>query len=81
MRTESFSLFAIEYLRQLEQARAKYPAEYQWLPGVDAVDVRDRMMQAIIRKSANKDGRAMRATCKALGIPYTYKGIYAYLDL
>ena len=81
MRIESFTLFAIEYLRQLDQARAKYPTEYQWSPGVDAADVRDKMMQAIIRKSANKDGRAMRATCKVLGIPYTYKGIYAYLGL
>ena len=81
MRIESFTLFAIEYLRQLDQVRAKYPTEYQWPPGVDAADVRDKMMQAIVNRSFNKDGRAILATCKVLGIPCTYKGIYTYLGL
>ena len=81
MRTESYSLFSIEYLRQLDRARAEYPTEYQWPPSVDAADVRDKMMRAIVNKSFNKDGRAIQATCKALGIPYTYKGMYAYLEL
>ena len=81
MRTEGFTLFSIEYLRQLDQVRATYSAEYQWPSGVDAADVRDKMMQAIVNRSFNKEGRAILATCKVLGIPHTYKGIYTYLEL
>ena len=30
--------------------------------------------------TANKDGEGIKRTCKALGIPYTYKAIKAYLE-
>jgi hypothetical protein len=29
--------------------------------------------------TANKDGDGIKRTCKALGLPYTYKAIRAYL--
>lgn len=79
-------LFVAEYTRQLTRvltADAMKPAgerEYAYdlraLPGVV-----EKMRAAFVRGSFNKDGKAIRATCKALGIPYTYAGIKNYLKV
>lgn len=84
----SIERFMAVYVEALRSAVAKYPAEYPWarsLPGetpasrptVEEVSV--RMGEAIKRGSYNKEGHAIKATCKALRIPYTYKAINAYV--
>lgn len=39
-----------------------------------------KMTASLTTGSANKDGKGIRRTCKALGVPYTYAGIRAYLQ-
>lgn len=71
--------FMVEYERQLTLAVQNYPDEYVW-PIADVPKVAAKMRAAFERRSYNKDGRAIKATCKVLGIPYTYAGINAYLS-
>jgi hypothetical protein len=40
----------------------------------------EKMTIGLARNEANKDGHGIKMTCKALKIPYTYKGILAYLN-
>lgn len=84
----SLEKFMAVYVEALRAAVEKYPAEYPWahVPEgnvkrySDTVEnVAARMGEAFKRGSYNKDGRAIKATCKALGIPYTYKAINAYV--
>lgn len=42
-------------------------------------DLAAKMTSCLRDGSANKDGQGIKATCKALGIAYTYKAIAAYL--
>ena len=48
-------------------------------PSASVAQVADRMIAAITAKSYNKDGRAMKATCKRLGIKHTYTAINAFI--
>ena len=38
-----------------------------------------KMVTALIAGTANKDGKAIKATCKSVGIKHTYKAIREYL--
>ena len=75
------------YERELTAAVAKYPDDYPWStekdgngnPRLTVKTVVERMRPAIADGSFNKDGHAIRKTCKALGIPYTYSGIRAFI--
>lgn len=79
-------LFVAEYTRQLTRALTadamrpaadrEYAYDLRAVPGVV-----EKMRAAFVRGSFNKDGKAIRATCKALGIPYTYAGIKNYLKV
>lgn len=40
----------------------------------------EKMTEGLKTGRANKDGKGIKRTCKMLGIPYTYKGIRAYLE-
>ena len=42
-------------------------------------ELADKMMPALVRGSANKDGKGIQRTCKALGIKHTYKAINEFL--
>ena len=75
-----FERFTGEYAVQLEKAVREHPAEYVW-PLADVAIVAAKMSAAFARKSYNKEGRAIRMTCKALLIAYTYRDINAYLAL
>lgn len=85
--------FRAVYAEELARAVEQYPAEYPWAHGGTTVignvgnttlprstvdEVAARMFGAMERGTFNKDGRAFKATCKRLGIPYTYAGIVAY---
>lgn len=71
--------FVTEYEKQLTFAIMKYPNEYTY-PVADVPVVVSRMRNAFVNKTYNKDGRAIKATCKSLGIKYTYKGINDYIQ-
>jgi hypothetical protein len=70
--------FFQEYARQLERALVEHPEEYQW-PASELPNVLQKMCTAIERGTANKDSRAIKGTCKVLGIKHTYTAIRQYL--
>jgi hypothetical protein len=70
--------FFTEYRKQLENALRDYPQEYAF-PASELPNVFERMRVAIENGSANKDSRAIKATCKMLGIKHTYTAIREYL--
>ncbi len=72
-------IFMVEYEKNLKRAVEKYPQEYLW-PVENVPVVAGKMRNAIIAGTYNKDGYAFKWTCKALGIPYTYKGINEYVN-
>ena len=65
-----------QYRRRINEGEADYiPTFMRMTPD----GLADRMVHAFIRGSANKDGKGIQRTCKALGIKYTYKAIFAFL--
>lgn len=75
---KNLDTWMIEYEKQLAAVVLAYPDEYCYpVSAVPAVAL--KMRAAIERGSYNKDGRAIKATCKALGVKYTYAGIKSYL--
>jgi len=66
------------YKPHLAHAIVNYPNEYFYtvdkLPGVLTA-----MRLAIEGKSFNKDSRAIKATCKELGIKHTYTAIFEFI--
>jgi hypothetical protein len=39
----------------------------------------EKMTMSLKKREGDKDGEGIKRTCKALGIPHTYKAIEAYL--
>lgn len=74
MDTPNFDTFMVTYREELYKAVEQYPGEYAFTRA-HAPDVADRMQAAFARGSYNKDGRAIKATCKRLGIIHTYAAI------
>lgn len=74
----NFEKFVQIYTEELANAVRNYPGEYGW-PIENVPVVAEKMAVAFKAKSYNKDGRAIKATCKRVGIPYTYKAINAFL--
>lgn len=74
----NFDIFEKAYAKNLAYCLEHYPQDYIWdkneLPAVLA-----RMHSALLRMSFNKDSRAIRMTCKEIGVPHTYKAIKEYL--
>ena len=70
--------FLSEYNHQLALAVVQYPSEYAWEAG-ELAAVYGRMVAAFDRGSYNKDSRAFRETCKALGIKHTYTAIREFI--
>jgi len=79
MNQERFETFGKLYEQNLTQAVLNYPEEYVW-PVENVPTVAKKMLDAVVKNSYNKDGRAFKATCKQLGIKYTYKAIDEYLE-
>lgn len=76
MSTTNAQRFFSEYEVQLQKAVEKYPDEYGF---IDVKTVASRMRAAFIRQTYNKDGRAIVAVCRALGIKHTYDSINSFL--
>ena len=72
--------FESRYLAELQEAVRTYPSEYVF--GIEKTfEIAERMMDAIYRKSFNKNSRAIKATCAALGLKHTYKAIWEFLGV
>lgn len=79
-RLERIVKFEEEYTKQLTQAVTEFPSDYPWYaPGdmgrLKIETVVGRMMRAIEANDYNKDGKALKRTCAALGISHTYTAI------
>jgi hypothetical protein len=78
-----------EYEKQLFLAVKKHPDQYPWAFGSiqdnddilrRAVEnISNRMKEAFQRGSYNKDGYAIKWTCKAFGIKHTYTAINNFI--
>ena len=70
--------FVALYEENLRAAITKHPDHYRYgldkVPGVVA-----RMSKAFQERTYNKDGFAIKWTCRALGIVHTYTAINHYL--
>jgi len=66
------------YSKELLRAVEKYPEDYAYKADFVPV-VCERMRQALISGDFNKEGRAIKATCKYFGISYSYKAINEFL--
>lgn len=80
----SLETFITEYAKQLDRVikedESLPPEEREYYYDSDRVPgVVEKMKVAIAKGSFNKDGKAIRATCKVLGVPYTYAGIAAFV--
>lgn len=67
------------YSLQLAIAINERPSDYGYGPDM-AFSVATKMTDALRRGSANKEGLAIKRTCKLLGIKYTYAAIKDYLN-
>lgn len=74
----NFDTFITVYSKNLENTVRQHPEEYGFSVAF-VPHVVDRMGAALEKGSYNKDGRALKATCKELGIPHTYAAINAYI--
>lgn len=72
--------FEAIYRDELEAAVRDHPEEYTW-PIERVPSVAQKMIAAIRNNTYNKDGRAIKATCKRLGVKHTYTAIAAYLGI
>lgn len=66
------------YQRKLTEAVQRKPGVYAYGPS-QVPAVIGRMRAAWERGTANKDGEAVRATCKELGIKHTYTAIRQFI--
>lgn len=70
--------FVTLYEANLRAAIERHPDQYRY--GVDRVPVVvERMTKAFVERSYNKDGFAIKWTCRELGIVHTYTAINHYL--
>jgi hypothetical protein len=77
MNEDNFKLFVSAYKIMLEDELKKNSQAYAY--GIDQLDlVVERMTNAFKKGSFNKDGNAIKRTCKHLGIAHTYKAMNAF---
>ena len=76
---EKLDRFFALYTQMLDNATRSHPEEYALVVRTGVEEVSRRMRIAVERGSWNHDGRAFKATCKALGIKHTRKAIKAFL--
>lgn len=85
MNAVNFKAFFDRYVVELDRCMREYPEDY-------GLQIRGPLSTELCARTANNmrtgfqngtynnDGRAIRATCKAMGIGSTYKAINAFLD-
>jgi len=92
---KNLDAFMAEYEKQLQIAVDTFPDEYPWahkdevthgnlgkslLKKKTVPEVGQSMRKAIETNSFSHDGRAFKATCKALGIKHTQKAIREFVN-
>lgn len=70
-------LWDTTYADELRRAMREHPDEY--VSTVPFITLYTRMLGAFDRGTYNKDSRAIRATCRRLGINHTYKAINEFI--
>lgn len=70
--------FMLTYEKYLIEQMKLFPKDY--LPGLTAGIITERMTAALKKRSANIDSRSFRRTFKELNIKPTYKALYEYLE-
>jgi hypothetical protein len=66
------------YTKELTDAVQDHPEEYRY--GIEAVPaVVEKIRDAFESRSFNKDSRAIKSTCRLLGIKHTYKAISEFI--
>lgn len=79
VKPEKLAAFMEVYEPALAQAAMTYPKEYGFI-AAEVPFVAERIRFSLKRGTYNHDGRAFKATCKALGIKHTRTAIEAYLN-
>ncbi len=77
MKNNNIDRFVGVYEKALTQMVQKYPNEYGYSVS-DVPGVVKKMKIGFENGTYNRDGRAIKLTCKMLRIPYTYSGINGY---
>ena len=77
--SSNFDRFITVYAAQLQHEFDTNPEYARIAKQISAHDLAVKMTEGLMKGSASKDGRAIKSTCKALGIKYTYKAIADYL--
>lgn len=75
---KGLSEFIRVYTKWLKHYRETKPTEYMWDMS-EFNTVVGRMFNAIQKGRFNKNSESIKATCKELGIPWTYKGIAEFI--
>ena len=75
---EKLNQFMAVYEPAIREAATNFPNEY-FFPASHAPIVAGKMKNALINNTFNHDGRAIKITCKKLGIKHTVKAINEYL--
>ena len=73
------AFFKLIYGINLKKDHNQFPGKYSF-PENEILIVWERMCDAINKFSFNKDSHGFKWTCKALGIPHTYKAISEFLN-
>ena len=76
---EKLEQFSKIYADALMECVASHPSEYAYSMA-DVPRVAYKMTAAFASGNYNKDGRAVKLTCKKLGIAHTYTAINAFLQ-
>jgi hypothetical protein len=80
-RAHQVDVFMATYAGELEKAAREHPAEYGPMYANGRVGiVAEKMRAAFYEGSYNHDGRAIRSTCRALGLKYTRTAIEAFFN-
>ncbi len=77
--SSNFDQFITIYTARLQHEFDTNPKYALVSKQISAHDLAAKMTEGLLKGSASKDGRAIKSTCKALGIKYTYKAIAEYL--
>jgi hypothetical protein len=76
----NYDEFVRELTKQYERLFVEQPSDYAYAARLHTpASLAEKMTASLLTATANKDGLGIKRTCKALGIPYTYKAIEQFL--
>jgi len=82
MTPSNAATFLAAYTEELERAMREHPEDYGTTQRDNTPEARAKFaahfVPGLASGKSSKDGRAVKATCRRLGIAHTYKAIAAY---